>query len=282
MDGTGYRALAAAGLLLVAGCSGLAPGATPTETATPAPVPTPTSTPTEFAPGLTETGVTDPGRLAAAHVRSLNAETSFRTSYALRSSYVERHPNGTVATRVRTRHAIDSPQSLHRVSWTGNASGVFEVGQVRAPRGRAETYCAIGRCLLAVTAENTTTYREQLVLGPSLLTAISTRHLGDLLGAAETTDVRPVEHNGSTHYRLRMTGVRDPAAVPAPAGFGAVRNVSFTALVAPSGFIREYRLTYTGRRAGRRVRVTETVRFSGVGATAVDRPAWLDEARDAT
>lgn len=280
-----YRTLAVVGLLLVSGCSVLAPDQSRTETATPAPVPTLTATstaPEEFAPGLTANGIIDPEELATAHVRSLTADTSSRTSYVLRNGYVERYQNGSVAIRVRARHAVDNPRSSHRVNWTGNASDVLAIGRPEPAQGRAEAYCQIGRCLLALTADNTTTYRRGLILGPSLLTATNRRPLRRMLASITGATVTPVRDNGTTRYRLEATGGRDQAIVPAADGVDAVRNVSFTALVAPSGFIEQYRLSYTGERDGRRVRVTETVRFSALGTATVDRPSWLNEAREAT
>lgn len=55
--------------VVLAGCSAVLPGGTPTDTATPAPVPTDTATPTpaRLAPGLTTAGVDDAAALTRVH-----------------------------------------------------------------------------------------------------------------------------------------------------------------------------------------------------------------------
>lgn len=277
-----------AGLLLVAGCSGAAPVADgpATPTATPAPVPTlsptPTATPEQLAPGVTAAGVVAPERLAAAHRSVLTTRGSFGTAYTIRSDYLERAPNGSVRTRVRSRHGLDTPRSLHRVEWTGDAAGLVGLERPPGPRGVAESYCQLGECLATVTARNATTYREGVILGPAFFTAVSKQRLAALLGAVRTTVAGTVERNGTTHYRIRATAVRRTGPLGIRPGIDRIRNVSFSALVAPSGLIRHYRLAYTADRGGAPVRVRLTTRFSALGATTVERPGWYGTARDAT
>jgi len=285
-----YRAAAVVSLaivLAVAGCSGLV--ATPTPTTTPAPVPTPppTATPVpELAPGLTVRGVVDPGRLAAAHLDALGGNTTGGPSYTLRSTYVERYRNGTVRARVDTHHAVATSRSYHRVRWTGHAKRVYGLEPPAPPRGRAETFCTDGRCLRAVTtadatasvadpAANGTTYREGGVFGPVFVTVTDRQQVSGLFGTLATAVTGEVVRNGTTYYRLEATGVSNPAVLDFPQE-GGVRDISFVALVSPSGLIRDYRLSYVDERGQVTVRVVRTARFAAVGTTTVERPPWYD------
>lgn len=290
MHPTVYRAAVLAVLLAVAGCSGLV--ATPTSTTTPAPVPTPTAAPTpepELAPGLTRQGVTDSRRVAAAHLDALGRNATAGASYTLRSTYVERYRNGTVRATVTTRHAVGTSKSYHRVRWTGHAKRLYGLEPPSPSRGRAETFCADGRCLVAVTTPDTTadetasgtTYREGGVFGPVFVTVTDAQQVTGLLGTLETAVTGEVVRNGTTHYRLEATRVSDPTVLDFPQE-GGVRNISFTALVSPRGLMREYRLAYTDERGHVTVRVVRTARFSAIGTTAVKRPAWYGEALNAT
>lgn len=279
-----YRAsvISLAVLLAVAGCSGLV--ATPTPTTTPAPVPTPPPTPTsqpELAPGLTGQGVVAPGRLATAHLDALGKNATGSPSYALRSTYVERYRNGTVRARVDTRHAGAATRSYHRVRWTGHAKRIYGLESPAPSRGQAETFCTDGRCLLAVTTPDATTYREGGVVGPVFPTVTDRQQVSGLLGTLETAVTGEVVRNGTTYYRLEATGVANPAVLDFPQE-GGVRNVSFVALVSPSGLIRDYRLSYVDERGQVTVRVVRTARFAALGTTSVERPAWYGEASNAT
>lgn len=270
-------ALALACTLLLSGCSLLgAPGSpgsnpasvTPSATLSPAPV-------VEYPPGLYGSAVTGPFALADAHGRSLAGH-----AYTVVERRVIRYRNGTLYTsRVeRTRTAADEP----RYRYTRTVRGM-----PRGPAADANT--------TVVLASNGTVVARKVVRGtrtdyvlvagpdgkptePAFVYHGSPRNRERVAVAFDRAANVTVARASDSTYRLRATATPDDTFTVTT---GTVRNVgdfALTATVTESGFVREYRLTLRGTLDGHPVTVVEHVRYSAVGNTTVELPAWWDRA----
>ncbi|MFC7194533.1 hypothetical protein ACFQL4_07495 [Halosimplex aquaticum] len=97
------RSAAVLALVLLAGCSVVAPGPQ-AETVTPAPVPTAEALP----PGVEPDGVADPGALAAAHAATLDG-----TSFTLIANRTVRYPNGSLRSDLDVRLELSASRDYH-------------------------------------------------------------------------------------------------------------------------------------------------------------------------
>lgn len=255
-------------LVVLAGCQGIAPrgGETPTLT----PVAVPTEVPTErpprtLAPGVTESGVSDPSALAAAHAAALTD-----TSVTFHANYTERASDGTVLERTATTVRFGTGDRYHYVSIDADRSEAVR---------RVERWSDGERVLERRSTRNGTAYRvvrgaDGEPLPPVVALPVGRAESGGIervFRAVETTVVGREVRNGTTHYRVVSTGMTTPNPT-------AVRNASLVALVDERGVVHRYRLAYTidrGDDAGA-VRVVGMVRFTALGTTTVERPAWAD------
>lgn len=275
------RPVAVCTLLVLAGCSGFAPPAEPTRTLTPAAVPTPpptpspTPTPTPGPPsGLTARGVVDPLELANAHQVAL-----LGTSYTVRRRHVERYANGSLRMRSNATTQVGTTPDHYYFAYR-----VDEPARtLRGENGtRVETW-SNGKVVLTLAAfDNTTSYSRR---EPTAIRRYYADELYIALSSLNTT-VERTTRDGATVYRIRATTTRPPTTVESLT-YGrprvrTVENVSFHALVAPTGLVRLYHLEYTAHAEEGTIRVTETARFTRVGTTNVTRPAWVDTALDET
>ena len=267
------RWLAAALLLVLAGCGSVAaptpdPG---TATVTPAPVPDGTPSPDgdTLAPGLTEDGVFDARRLAAAHAAALDGR-SF-THVRVDSRYT----NGTLVRRDRSvlRYAAGGERFRYDLRQTDRR------GSVNAT-SRIERYGDGEQVYVAVTTGNRTRYEllrasDGSPYAPERVfpaNATGERGIARLfvLIDTEVTDVRTVD--GRTVYRL---------ATPATQSVPPLRNISFVANVSETGLVRDYRLAYDVVRSGRSVRVVTSTSYRALDETTVSEPPWLERAKAA-
>lgn len=64
------------------------------------------------------------------------------------------------------------------------------------------------------------------------------------------------------------------------------RNITFRALIDSRGIVHEYRLAYTatGTKTNTNVttRIVETIRYTEIGSTNVERPSWYETANQST
>jgi hypothetical protein len=281
-------------LLVLAGCGGAAgPGTPPTEegTLTPAPLPeTPPSTPTEepprvtpsptstvgdpqgavIAPGVSESGVFAPGRLADAHERALrNVTYQFvRTttvtggdSTLLNVSRTLRVDPGGAPYRYveRVRSADGYPiESKNRVEVWSNGVPVYRIGieDVR--------------------------YRVGTVTGPE--GAVGDRTGRDRLAAlyAGATEWTVTVRNGPDGPHTIETRLPSPeAVVTVPNAVSAPGPAALRVVITPSGRVVSYRLRYAATVDGEPVEVVHRGRFRTLNGT-VTQPGWVDDARTAT
>lgn len=268
--------LAAAVVLLLAGCNGF--GGTPTRTATPAPVPT-VGEDARLAPGVTGEGVTDPSALGEAHARVVE-----NTSYRLMMNRSVRFTNGTRYQFVGfdIRLAADRDYRL-----TLRTAGPGAPGILGSPPASAEFYGDGETYVRALTRENRTTYSSyappnnyvgtwDFWVSTFAFGAPARTDLAVLFGSIETR-IAGVETVDDRRI-LRVVGSRvvSPAFVDGP--YDDPRNLRLRARIDERGLVRAYRLRYRATYRGEPVVVRRTVHYEGVGNTTVERPPWFDRA----
>jgi len=268
-------------LVLLAGCSlaGSGGGAkTPVESATltPAPVPTTTPTPTDpvpdVAPGLSTTGVADPGALVGAHVAAAG-----ETSWVWREQRRVNRSHGTVTTNSTTGQLVRfaGPSTYYR--WTDVQSR--RVGQDLQFRENYQQY-ADGRVLYETwrsVVEGEIVYRQldTPAVDPGFV-GFATAPIRLYL-SLESARVTRLDGGERPHYEVVGTRSRLPRE-------GPVSDYRARAVVRADGFVRQLNVSYTVERdrPDRRLRVRYTFSYRRVGETTVERPDWVATARRRT
>lgn len=276
MSERGYTEVGTLALLAVlavlAGCSSLSVESRERSTATLTPVSVPEQTPSADAeervlvPGLTASGVRDPGRLASAHEDTLEGQ-SFTV---VRNTTVE-GPNGTLSqwdSRVEVTGGRDRYHSF-RIAET---SSEYPVSPLQP---RLEIWFDGSSMYFRGMRDGHVTYARQR---GNALGDLSHRDRLYALYASFETRVERTDDG----YRVVGTRLASPAVLDAPLLLEAPRNATFVATLTPDGRVRRYRLAYDATFDDRRARLNRRVRFSNVGATTVSRPAWYGAARNAT
>jgi|AntDeeMinimDraft_5_1070356.scaffolds.fasta_scaffold06009_3 hypothetical protein len=262
--------------VVFAGCNGvfgtesdertstLTPVAVPTDEPTPTPVP-------RLAPGLTAEGVVNASALAAAHTAAFE-----NISFTGRQTVVYRTENGTPIRRIEsTTRVADDGRFRVTKRWNGSTTlqqvGYYDDGE---------------RVLVATTGANDTmTYRR---LSPRAVAAQRSSVLGASNGrietmfvAAETRVFRRTERNDTTVYRLVPAAARRETSNTATV---LDRSVSVRARVTEQGLVRNYTLTQrlSGDGTGGATMIVVSARYTAIGATDIERPAWYESALAAT
>jgi hypothetical protein len=246
---------------------------------TPAPVPA-AETPERLAPGLTSDGVANASALFAADSVVLR-----NRSFGVRTNRTIEYTNGTV--RERTVGTV-------RVGPGGrNYSVRYEFRERPSPSNPDGPgvawlgyYSGGERTLRALGFANGTTRYESVStqVGASIQRSITRpgREYERLLEASETRVLDRSIRNGTSLYVLETSEI-PPQYLGFYSGFEDSRNATLRVLVDERGLIRRHRLAYTARtEANVTVRVSETVRYTDLGATIVVRPPWYDDALRAT
>lgn len=256
-------------LVLLVGCGG-SPGANPVDgTLSPAPVPA-TATPAPhqqvLAPGLTGTGVTDPGRLAGAHRNALDGR-----SFTLIENRTVEGPNATVAASSRRLRVTEGWSRYDYVRVAESATDY----PISAYRQRLEAWYDGHRVYFrgVRNGEIMFSYQRGNTLGDMT-------RVDRLLVLYTTFKTRVLETDEG--YRVMGTNPADPATLDVPPPLTNSRNATFVADVGAEGLVSHYQLTYEATFKGRQVRVTRSVHFEAVGETAVEAPDWYERARNAT
>ncbi|MEF8852213.1 MAG: hypothetical protein V5A44_06750 [Haloarculaceae archaeon] len=239
-------------VVVLAGCGSVVDGGTtpeedtPTRTLTPAPVPT-SATPTDelvtLPPGVTGDGIADPDALLDAHRSALR-----NRSYTLRARISVR---GVVSERF-TR--VESPTRYYqRDVRYGTGSNVTRFASDTSVYTRS-------------TYDSVTRYdRFEAVIPPRSTTVRESRALLELDSAAVTRTTR----DGHTVFVVRGTYPTHPT-------LPGVRNFSLRVVVEPDGLVRSLHATYVRVEGATRTNVTRSFTYTDVGATTVERPAWVD------
>lgn len=267
------RLLVLVAVLALAGCSTAttATGGPDTPTLTPAPVPedAPGARSDDYPPGVTADGVARPLRLVTRHAAVLR-----NASYTVRTERTVSYGNGTLRRR-----------STMTAAFAAGKTRYYQVFERAGPTvDHWERYADGERLFEAIMWNETTKYyvpreRVRARAYPDRLVGDPVRQdeLYVVLTALNTT-VEPVVRSGNRRYRVTATGLHDPEFLAAWTYVDAIETVSLTLLVTPEGVVERYRFAYTTTEGSRRVRVTETVRYSEIGTTTVRPPAWYDAA----
>jgi hypothetical protein len=274
--------LAVAVALVLAGCGGgvgvEAPG-TASPTISPAPVPTAPATPgARLAPGVTREGVVVPGALLAAHRERL-VGTAYRTD-RLRL----RIRGGTVSSRVSTVARYDGT-GRYLVERTISGSDTDRLGTATRVEQYADAEAGYRRRVVGDRRAVYSTVGISPAPGPEPTAVLADPLAGrDVVLAFSAVRARVVTREragGTTTLTLAGEGLRSREALRAYLGrsnVSTVRNLSIRATVTGDGLVTSLAVRYTIRVDGRTERVLRRARFSGVGTTEVQRPAWYDTA----
>jgi len=235
--------------LLLAGCIGQAGS-----TATP--------------PGITTDGVTDTSALIESHTEALQSSSvTVSSTRTMRST----DPDFDVTTNQTWRLNGGTPirgRSVRTLSAAGDAPEQYR----RVPT-RIEAYRNGSTAVERRTTNNGSNTRRVDLLNSSVRvnTALHRSSIYELTTRKNAT-VDTVSRNGTTLYRV-SAGLNDTRLRS---------NASLTLFVTPAGVVRELRTARTVRyRSGPR-RITQRVRFSDIGSTTVERPAWAESTTDPT
>lgn len=273
-----------AAVVVLAGCNALTGGddtETDTPTVTPVDVPTdePTATPMPMlAPGLTEAGVVSASDLANAHEDALD-----NGSYTIVSNSTVRYANGTLRyQRNRIMRVSEGSEPFYAVS-RYNGSGRQPVVTLQ----RIERWSDGERLYSAIVRENETRYSTS-ALNRAFISVQKGDQFLSLFTALETRVVGQETRNGTELYRVRATNITNPEYLPRSVLNTSKnpRNISFRALVDSEGIVQSYHLGYTTTEINRGVettnRVTQSLRYTDIGSTTVERPAWYEAANRTT
>lgn len=261
-------AVALVATVVLAGCGGVGSGVDgtgnapdPAPTVTPAPVPDATDDGSSaLAPGLSERGVTDPARLAAAHARTLSS-----TTYTLERTDSRRYANGTFQARYDRTVRI-GPDAYHYVLERRDRNGT-------ATR-TTERWIGEDRGFERVADDGVRYRRLNDTLDARARRTAGERGIERLFALLDVRLVDRFERDGRVHYRL--------ALAPDGGDLRPLRNVSFSAVVDERGVVRSYDLSYRITRRGRTLEVTVAVEIDGLGTTTVSTPEWVERAAERT
>jgi hypothetical protein len=232
------------------------------------------------APGLSSDGVTDPARLAAAHVGHIGDR-----SYSLNVDHVRRGDT----LDVRSAYGLDLALSAERsylatVSTTGPeapmllgeppASSVFwSNGEVYYVDHAPDADGGVNAFTPPNGFVGTWRYWATLFAFGGVLGSSPERYYADLFAAVPTRLVERADPAGHTGHRVVATNATPVAPLDRVAG-GAVSAVDLSALIAESGLVRSLDLTYRATVDGAATRVRRRIDYAGIGQTSVPRPDW--------
>ncbi|WP_224448842.1 DUF7537 family lipoprotein [Haloprofundus salilacus] len=252
--------LAVVSLLLLSGCGGILGDESPTP---------PSENRTNdsarwLAPGLTSDGVEDAEALASTHRRSV--ESRSRTA-AMRTQVTAAENGSLLSNRSYVVRVADDGRRLAEQTGDSRTDDEYRprvywydpnVSEYAARSGAND-----GEVSYTYSRETNGelfsdgTYADRLY---SLFTVLN------VSVAPETVD-RSVHRLEASERSLLFDGRE-------------LRNVTLTARVDYSGVVRSYELQYETERGGTSVRITERVRITDLGSTEVERPEWVETARN--
>lgn len=263
------RAVVVVLVVVLAGCSGVFGGSNQsTATVTPTAVPTdqPTATPTpQYPPGVTAKGISHAKVLINARMSSVR-----NRSFTRRSNTTFINSNGTDPIRLSRTLRVGPPLS-------NNSSATLEYNETSLPSEpgmpvRRQRWTNGKRSFAKQMFLNgTTTYGHALFSDPRR--RVTTGRLTSLIIDSNNSTTKVVErfaHNGTSFTRVRGH---------TPGGF---RNTTFSLLVDSRGFIHEYTRVRHFPADANTSKTVRKVRFVGVNATDVKRPAWVETAMNRT
>lgn len=262
--------LATASIVLLAGCSGFGFPAAPSPTATPTHTPT-----TQYPPGLTAEGVSDPFALATAHASLLQ-----NASYSVNHTSAVRYANGSLYTseNANTRVAANEDRYRYTAVVAGRAAHFLGGGN-----GTVNLFSNGSVVVRRYTTENRTSHNVVYTpngepAAPSSVyhgTPVNDERIAILFGQLSNTTVT---RESESSYNIRGTSFANHSIEVNGIQISNVTAVEFTAAVRQDGLVQEYRLSLRGEVDGHTVRVVERVGYSAIESTRVTEPSWFAQA----
>lgn len=265
MPSSAVRGALLAVVVVLAGCSGVFvsdPGPSTTRTTQP-PTDAGTTTAEPTGPiGLTADGVSNPLRLASAHVRGLE-----NRSFTVRDAQVVSAPNGTVLARTATVAQVSTDRM--RFNATRRTEGgflplfadtdlfVYSNGTVTYVDG-STVAGGVQRTPASQSAYSGASYLDKTALYTSF-------------SAVDTEITGAVARNGTTLFRVAGTGGNY--------SYNEVNatEVNVVALVDRQGVVHELHMEWRAEFGARTILVERDVAYRAIGETTVDRPEWADD-----
>ncbi len=278
-------ALAAA--LLVAGCSG-SETATQTTEGTTQPEPSVTETPTDSPSNdsspnvdlvenpqefswLTDGGVNETG-LFITHARTVNNESSYTTRATNRREALD--GDGETVTRYRLQASADQGRAkivVNRSVRTDSQTSVDNTTEYRELVDGSDTV------YIRTAVDGNVEYGTESEPARNFSTLYRQSTGFDLTFLAmqfEFTYDRQTERNGRTLYRLTSDSVTADSDLD-----DSVSNFSAMVLVDRRGVVRSLEYSFDSTTDDTPFRTTYTFETTGLGSTTVERPGWLEQAR---
>ncbi|WP_266080822.1 hypothetical protein [Haladaptatus caseinilyticus] len=231
-----------------------------------------------LAPGLTATGLTEPGKLMDAHERVLETD-----SHTLYGTVLQHYSNGTTR-----RHFVwmgqrshSSTRSLYRSHYL-----VTQPHYNDRPLTQLAYYHRNNQTYEAASSPTTTTYQVVNESSGEMVSKALTRHgrLPLLFSVFKRTDGVTVSQLNTTtshpYYRVQLTKLSSPESFAVAERMETIRNASLTAVVDAWGVIHRYQLRSMGTEAGQTIHVRESMRVTAIGQTSIQQPAWYQQARN--
>ncbi|MFC5971281.1 hypothetical protein ACFPYI_08070 [Halomarina salina] len=209
------------------------------------------------APGVTTDRVLDVYELVGAHQRiTRNSSVTYVSERWTNSS------NGSVLELDRTVAEVSADHSNYHVA---------EVRRGDRPPRRTERWVNASVGYWRETVGNRTNY-DRAYGGDEY--RVERPQLNGRLAGDETT----LTELGDGRYRLVAEGIAAAAEMPS----GGVQDPRVVVVFDERGFVSRVTQTYVQSEAGEERHVTRTTRYTDLGETTVERPDWLDAARNAT
>lgn len=222
---------------------------------------------TEYPPGLSADGVTDPLALADAHRAALQ-----NTSYTVATTYAFRRPNGTVLSQgLTTTRVAPGGKSYHAVTsqTQSNDTRPLGIGRYELAAWANETRAVTVRQVRGGEPTYREVSRERAPFEPDTQWEL----LYSAFAATNTTVVERFERDGTTLFRVVSTEQPGPGLASVYGG-----SYSFVATVDTQGVVRTFQQTYRTTFEDRPAVVSRTVRLTRLGNTSVERPDWYGKA----
>ncbi|NHN61471.1 MULTISPECIES: hypothetical protein [Halorussus] len=222
---------------------------------------------TEYPPGLSAEGVTDPLAFADAHRATLR-----NTSYTVTATYTMQRPNGTVITHTVTATRVAPGGSSYYAVLSASRSN-----ESRTPGLAGYDIAVWANETVAVTArqdgDGDPTYRRTTRDRAPFQVDRQWELLYSAVGTTDTAVVQRFERGETTLFQVASTGRSG-----SPSAHHHRSRYGFVAVVDADGVVRSFQQRYRTTFRDRPAVVSRTVQVTAVGNTTVERPDWYGQA----